>query len=196
MLYKNQTKIGRKKGNKFRDISEEILTVEMAEGTRLRDLSEHLKAVEEKMQTLTYDCNQLLDSKFQHFELEYNRKLGVMVQQLDELQKEGQQRYEAQQLESTRRHEQLMKLFNTQSSVGKTHSSSSPPLEESKITYEYLSSNGNNSRSVTMEDKGKGILPNPQFGFENNQGNLGHRNPSYVPHPRLDYPTFEGEEPR
>ncbi len=148
------------------------------------------------MQNLTYDCNQLLESKFQQFELEYNRKLGVMVQQLDELQKEGQQRYEAQQMESARRHEQLMKLFNTQSSVGRTHSSSSPPLKESKVTYEYLSSNGNNSRSVTREDKGKGILPNPQMGSESNQGNFRHRNSYYVPHPRLDYPPFEGEEPR
>ncbi len=59
----------------------------MAKGTRLRDLSEHLKMVEEKMQNLTSDCNQVLESKFQQFELEYNRRLGVMVQQLDEMQK-------------------------------------------------------------------------------------------------------------
>ncbi len=44
--------------------------------------------------------------------------------------------------------------------------------------------------------RGKCILPIPQGGYESNFGNQGQRNSYYVPHPKLDYPTFEGEEPR
>ncbi len=139
----------------------------MAEGTRLRDVSEHLKIVEEKVQTLTSECNQMLDSKFQQFELEYNRKLGLLVQQLDEIQKEGHQRHEAQQIEATRRHEQLLKLFSNQPPLSQSQSHSISPQKESKVTYDYMTSNS--SRTTNRDDKGKGLLPNPQMVHEGTQ---------------------------
>ncbi len=166
----------------------------MAEGTRLKDLNEHLKMVEERVQNLTTDCNQMFETKFQQFELEYNRKLGVMVQQLDDMQKEGQQRYEAQKMEAVRRHEHLLKLFSTQSSVINNPSYSSTPLKDNKPAYDYYTHNG--TRTTMRDDKGKGILPNLQLSQEGSNGNPGHRNPYFILHPKLDFPTFEGEEPK
>ncbi len=95
--------------------------------------------------------------------------------------KDGQQRYEAQQMEAAKRHEQLMKLFSTQSSMGKTPTHSTSPLKESKLTYEYLPNNS--FRATFSEDRGKGILPKPQLGHEGIFGKQGQRNSYYVPHP-------------
>ncbi len=166
----------------------------MTEGTRLRDLSDHLKVVEEKVQALTLGCNQILESKFQQFEADNNKKLGVMVQQLDNMQKEAQQRFEAQQIESIKRHDQLLKMFNSQSYTSNSASHSTPPFKENRPSYDY--SNNSNTRPVDKDSKGKGILPSPQWNHEGNQGNQGQRNSYYTPHPKLDYPTFEGDEPR
>ncbi len=166
----------------------------MAEGTRLKGLNEHLKVVEERVQNLTLDCNQVLESKFHQFELEYNRKLGIVAQQLDDMQKEGQQRYEAQQMEAVRRHEQLLKMFSNQSSVINTPSHSSSPLKETKPAYDYYGHSS--TRTTVRDDEGKGILPNPQVGHDGIHSGIGQRNQYYIPRPKLDYPTFGGEEPR
>ncbi len=155
-------KIGIKKHYQFKYSSEDIYFEDMAEGTRLKDLNEHIKVIEEKMQTLTADCNQVWENKFQQFETEYNRRLGVVVQQLDEMQREGQQRFEAQQIESTRRHEQPIKLFNSQSPVVKSPSQALIPARDNKSTFEFSPSSSFRS---TNHEEGQVYLTNSTGGL-------------------------------
>lgn len=66
----------------------------MAEGTRLKDLSEHINSIEERLQQLTSDCNNIFEERLQQLTLECNKQIGILAQQLEEIQHEGQQRSE------------------------------------------------------------------------------------------------------
>ncbi len=57
------------------------------------------------MHQLTVECNAQLEEKLQQFNADCSKKIRVLAQQLDELQQDSQQRFEAMQIEATRRHE-------------------------------------------------------------------------------------------
>lgn len=76
----------------------------MAEGTRLKEINDHVHAIEKQVQSITLECNDKMDEKLQQFNLDCSKKFGVLAQQLDEIQQESQQRYEALQIDAARRH--------------------------------------------------------------------------------------------
>ena len=84
----------------------------MAEGTRLKEISENIRILEERMQTISIDCHNHIENRLQQVSDEYNTKLGVFARQLDEIQIEERQRYEALQIEAAKRHEIMMQEQN------------------------------------------------------------------------------------
>ncbi len=166
----------------------------MAEGTRLKELSEQIRTIEEKMLSLTTECHSLVDERLQQFGMEYNQKLGTLVHQLDEIQRGSQQRDEAQQLEATKRHEQLMKLFSSQANIHKVDPTPSIHIREGRFGgAEVL---GSSTKIHFRDDKGKGVLPNPHVNADSYTPQPIPRQPHFIPYPKLDFPIFGGDEPR
>ncbi len=115
----------------------------MAEGTRLRDMSEHITLLEEKLQHITHECDARIEERMQQYTLDCNKQIGALAQQIDEIQHEGQQRYESIQIEPARRHEiiqqegarrhqQLMELLTAQPT--KQPIAHNPALEQGRAT--------------------------------------------------------------
>lgn len=74
----------------------------MAEGTRLREMNEHLHALEERMQQFTIEYSDKVEEMLHQLNSNYSKNMGTLAQQLDEIQQNGQQRYEALQHEAAR----------------------------------------------------------------------------------------------
>uniref|UniRef100_A0A6V7QV55 Reverse transcriptase domain-containing protein n=1 Tax=Ananas comosus var. bracteatus TaxID=296719 RepID=A0A6V7QV55_ANACO len=64
----------------------------MAEGTRLREMSEHINALEEMRQQFTVEYNNKVEEELQQFSMDCSKKIGILAQQLDEIQQDEQQR--------------------------------------------------------------------------------------------------------
>nr|CAD1835735.1 unnamed protein product [Ananas comosus var. bracteatus] len=182
----------------------------MAEGTRLKEINDHVHAIEKRVQSVTLECNDKMDEKLQQFNLDCLKKFGVLAQQLDELQQESQQRYEALQIEAAkrhevmlqenaRRHEQLLKMFTTQSQPPNSQTSGYTSTSSASLTIkEGRQQDQNRARGSTnynaREERGKGLLPNPHRLLERGEEHQGRF--QHIPYPRLEFPTFQGEEPR
>ncbi|XP_020092846.1 uncharacterized protein LOC109713256 [Ananas comosus] len=174
-------KIGGKRGNKFRFNPKEYLEdLDMAEGTRLRDISDHIHSLEEKYQKLG---------------TEHQVHIEALTHQLAEVRDTGQKQFELLQAEAARRHEELLKLISAQPPTLKT------PGEAPSSERKYKP--GSSSTPIMIrEEKGKGILPTPSKPLEMEEEHTspwGHRSfnhHQHLPYPRLDFPSFEGEDPR
>nr|CAD1843416.1 unnamed protein product [Ananas comosus var. bracteatus] len=183
----------------------------MAEGTRLKEINDHVHAIEKRVQSVTLECNDKMDEKLQQFNLDCLKKFGVLAQQLDELQQESQQRYEALQIEAAkrhevmlqenaRRHEQLLKMFTTQSQPPNSQTSGYTSTSSASLTIKEgrqqdQNRAGGSTNYNAREERGKGLLPNPHRLLargEEHQGRFQH----HIPYLRLEFPTFQGEEPR
>ncbi len=120
----------------------------MAEGTRLKEMSEQIKALEEKMQTIPTECHTIIDGRLQQFGIDYNQRLEALVHQLEEIQLVDQQRYEAQQLEATRRHEQLIKMFGSQNNAPKNETK--PALHNPSVQFREGRAGGEKFQGVVL----------------------------------------------
>ena len=181
----------------------------MAEGTRLKEICENIRALEERMQTFFTDCHNHIENRLQQVSEEYNIKLGVFARQLDEIQIKERQRYEALQIEAARRHEimmqeqnrrheQLLKLILRQPSV----SQPTPSFTANNNPSTIKNGRTNNSESpscsstaVAAEARGKGILLTPYQQLDR-MGDIQNKTPFHLPYPKLEFPTFNGEEPK
>ncbi len=89
-------KIGAKKGNRFKHTSKQLVEeAGMAEGTRLGEMNEHLNVLEERMQQLTSECNEKIEEKTQQISEDCSKRIGALTHQLDEMQMDGQHKFEA-----------------------------------------------------------------------------------------------------
>ncbi len=165
----------------------------MAEGTRLRDLNEHMTMLESKLQRLT---------------TEYQDRVRELGNQINEVSITGQKQYEAIQVEATKRHEsvlqdnankheELMKLLTLQSSFNKPNIHV-PNIHQIPKEQDHKDLHTSHLRNV-IDNKGKGILPVPPREaniMEDIKGNNKSYNSAHSPHPKLEFPTFSGENPR
>ncbi len=168
----------------------------MAEGTRLKDRHEHMLTLESRMHKLTTD---------------YQDRVVELTAQIKEVSDIKQKHYESLQVEAVRRHELILKdsaakheelltllaSRNSQTAVAdKTYTIPSGQKE-------YQNIHGYKSVKLEFKDnKGKGILPNPlresdlrdEDRGESVTGKNTHHH--HTPYPRLEFPTFTGDEPR
>nr|CAD1827709.1 unnamed protein product [Ananas comosus var. bracteatus] len=117
----------------------------------------------------TLRASEKVEERLHQSSVDYSKKMGVLAQQLDELQQEGQQRYEALQIEAARRHEtmqqesacqheQLLKLFATQPQPSSSESAGKSTASNVTLTIrEGKQPTGNHQ----VHDRGNGILLNP-----------------------------------
>lgn len=142
------------------------------------------------------------------FSEECNKQIGDLARQIEEIQYEGQHRYESLQIEATRRHEgmqqegakchqELIELLTSHTSHTREIEVSVMGAKEGQLhTYPNLSSS---SLKRTDEEKGKGILPTPPRGYDTHEGSTNHtspRTPYHILFPKFKFSIFDSEELR
>ncbi len=180
----------------------------MAGGTQLREMSEHIAALEEKLQHLTSHCGKQIEESIQQYTADSNKQMGILAQQIAEIQHEGRQRYESLQIEAAKRHEvmqqegarrhqQLLELLTAQTPPPITDPNPALRIREEKpAACNRASSSGLPWGEI---DKGNGILPTPMRGHDLPAGGaslMSNRNQYHIPFPKLEFPIFNGEEAR
>ncbi len=84
----------------------------MAEGTRLRELSDNIKTIEERVVKLTSDSAERVEEKLQQLGLNCNQRFSMITQQIEAIQREGNQKFEAMQIETAKRFELMLQENN------------------------------------------------------------------------------------
>lgn len=180
----------------------------MAEGTRLKDLNEHIHHLDERLRQLTSECDNRMEERLHLFSEECNKQIGDLARQIEEIQYEGQHRYESLQSEATRRHEniqqegakrhqQLLELLMAGTNQAKGVGGPATGTREGQLPIYPKASSSMVRKSE--EEKGKGILPTPYRANDTHESSPKHtspRTPYHIPFPKLKFPTFEGTEPR
>ncbi len=164
----------------------------MAEGTRLKDLSEHVSTLELKMHKLATD---------------YQDRVKELTTKIREVSEVGQRHYETLQAEaimrhelvlkdSASRHEELLRLLASQPSPSLPTENGPPGHYLHKDSYH--AEQINPVKMEAKESKGKGILPIPPREMDPREEGKRNRGTThaYIPYPKLEFPTFGGEDPR
>ncbi len=142
----------------------------------------------------------LLESRMHKLTTEYQERVVELTAQIREVSEVEQKHYDTMQTEAMHRHEELLKLLSAQNSQAVPEEKANPVQN---LKQEGPSSGGNRfGKKEFNEYKGKGILPMPikEFTFkeeDRSEAVLGRSTQhQHTPYPRLEFPTFTGDEPR